>query len=64
MTLDKLADLALEPIYLFLAQCLLVSRPRAQSVLRAEQKPLTPLLHLGYLKPVPPCCFRPPSSHL
>src|SRR5262249_36013418 len=48
----QLAHLALEPINLFLAQCILFFRPRAQGVLSAEQKPLPPLLHLGYRQPV------------
>ena len=53
----QLAHLALEPIDLFLAQCILLFRPRAQGVLRAEQKALPSLLHLGYFKSMPPCCL-------
>ena len=53
----QLAHLALEPIDLLLAQDIFLFRPRAQGVLRAEQKALPSLLHLGYFKSMPPCCL-------
>src|SRR5262249_7993952 len=52
-----LADFALEPIDLLLAQCLFLFRPCTQCVLRAEQKTLTPFLYFGYFEPMPPRCL-------